>query len=47
MSPDDVGYASVQTTVRDFLAAYLYEDARALRSLRSDRSLPSVTLVSR
>jgi pimeloyl-ACP methyl ester carboxylesterase len=41
---DDPGRSAVQATVRDFLAAYLERDARALRSLRST-ARPGTTLV--
>jgi len=47
LRPDNVGYASVQATVRDFLAAYLYEDGNALESLRSNRSRPDTSLLLR
>src|SRR5262249_22456499 len=44
---DDLGYLSVQATVRDFLAAYLYDDAGALRDLQSHATRPHTTLTWR
>jgi len=44
LGPTDVGYTSVQATLRDFLAAYLDGDNGALHSLRSHRSRPHTTL---
>ena len=47
MNPGAIGYASVYATVRDFLAAYLYNDASALRDLRSHTERPQTTLTQR
>jgi dienelactone hydrolase len=47
ISPEDVGYTSVQATVRDFLAAYLYNDTAALDDLRAHPTRAHTRLTSR